>query len=190
VAIVPESSPIFVSQVTGSLQVKPYPLAEDYRFSYPPQDGALINFRMATEVMQKTKCKACNSTESLEPFIVPPTWSKRIADTPAAAVWKKAVEEMKEAFQIVVIGYSMPRTDTFFQYLLTLGLEENNRLHRVVIVDIDESDDFRDRYERVFARSLKDRGGLKFLRTSFESYIDSSMRIVGKNTEWPKSLES
>ena len=79
----------------------------------------------------------------------------------------------------------MPRTDTFFQYLLTLGLAENPKLHRVIVVDVDKRDDFRGRYEKVFSRSLSDRGALKFLTPlKFEEFTERHMQIVGSRTEW------
>src|SRR5262249_47151515 len=84
-----------------------------------------------------------------------------------SSVWGKAVSVIREAAQIVVVGYSMPPTDTFFQYLLTLGLSENPHLHRVVIVNPDCSESTTNRYRRVFARSLADRGRLKFLAVPF-----------------------
>ena len=67
----------------------------------------------------------------------------------------------------------MPQTDTFFQYLLTLGLQANSGFHRVVVVNKDTSDALKDRYSRVFSRSLIDRGRLKFApQDSFEQFVD------------------
>ena len=50
-------------------------------------------------------------------------------------VWKKAVDALKAATRICVIGYSMPETDAFFKFLLALGLAENDRLYKFVVVD-------------------------------------------------------
>lgn len=51
-------------------------------------------------------------------------------------VWKKAVEAIKTATRICVIGYSMPETDAFFKFLLALGLAENDRLYKLIVVDL------------------------------------------------------
>jgi hypothetical protein len=51
-------------------------------------------------------------------------------------VWNQAVNALKTANRICVIGYSMPETDTFFKFLLALGLAENHRLYRFVLVDL------------------------------------------------------
>jgi hypothetical protein len=123
---------------------------------------------------------------TLEPFIIPPTWSKLIMDTPVAHVWKAAVDELMDAFQIIVIGYSMPQTDTFFQYLLTLGLESNPNLHRVIVVNVDQSDSLKERYERVFSRGLKDRGGLKFISGhNFYNFVHHFMQQHVGDSAWP-----
>ncbi len=34
-----------------------------------------------------------------------------------------------------MIGYSMPETDAFFKFLLTLGLAENDGLYKLIVVD-------------------------------------------------------
>lgn len=151
------------------------------------EDGDQINFRMVTNVLKNTQCENCKEKDVLEPVVIPPTWSKAIGKSPLVKVWEAAVNEIKNAFQIVVIGYSMPTTDTFFQYLLTLGLASNAAFHRIVVVNRDDSDDLRQRYLRVFSRSLNDRGRLKFLpnKITFQKFVKEYMKIVGGQVEWP-----
>jgi len=152
------------------------------------EDGNQINFRMVTNVLKNTPCENCKEKDVLEPVVIPPTWSKAIDKTPLVKVWETAVNEIRNAFQIVVIGYSMPPTDTFFQYLLTLGLSSNAAFHRVVVVNKDDSGGFRERYLRVFSRSLHDRGRLKFLlsnKMTFQRFIVEYMKRVGEQVEWP-----
>src|SRR6266404_185887 len=50
-------------------------------------------------------------------------------------VWKRAVDALKTATRICVIGYSMPETDAFFKFLLALGMAENDRLYKLIVVD-------------------------------------------------------
>src|SRR5206468_2264128 len=109
-------------------------------------------------------------------------------NTPLPAVWRKAVEAVKVASQIVVIGYSLPPTDTFFQYLLTLGLGDNPNLHRVVIVNPDHLKEFKERYRRVFSRSLDDRGRLKFLAMTFTQFADGNRMDFLSFLEWRREF--
>jgi len=166
--------------------VTPSPVADGYHVSPFLEDEQWFDFKMVTDVLSKTSCRECNKHDTLEPLIIPPTWSKAMKDSPFAKVWASAVEEIQKAFQIVVIAYSMPTTDTFFQYLLTLGLASNPKLHRVVVIDKDGSEDFKERYKRVFSRSLVDRGRLKFLTgVTFKDFIVKNyMELIVNQVEW------
>jgi len=170
----------------GHLQVVPAtPIPAGHHIPGIPEEGHTLVFKMVTNVLTHTSCDSCHNTDTLEPVVIPPTWSKAVAGTPIAKIWATAVSEIRNAFQLVVIGYSMPPTDTFFQYLLTLGLESNPGFHRVVVVNRDKSDALRERYEGVFSRSLRDRGRLKFLANTFEEFVKEKMDTVGSIVEWP-----
>jgi len=154
------------------------PIPEGHRIDPFIDDSQLFPFKMFTKVLPEIKCTECEKTGVLAPFIIPPTWSKAVEGEPIAPVWAKAIKEIKNAFQIIVIGYSLPPTDTFFQYLLTLGLAENRNLHRIIVVNKDNSEEMKLRYEKVFSRSLKDRNRLMFL-----SGVNMSGRIFSGTFE-------
>jgi hypothetical protein len=106
---------------TDFLQVVPPRAKPVESIDFQPPGEASVDFRMVTSVLANTLCKHCNQKGPLQPVVIPPTWSKLVEKTPIAGVWEAAVDAIREAYQIIVIGYSMPQTDTFFQYLLTLG---------------------------------------------------------------------
>jgi hypothetical protein len=81
------------------------------------------------------KCAKCGKP-GLRLLLVPPSWDKSEYRATMRPVWNRAVNALKVANRICVIGYSMPETDTFFKYLLTLGLAENHQLYRFVLVDV------------------------------------------------------
>jgi hypothetical protein len=68
--------------------------------------------------------------------LIPPSWDKSEYQTITATVWAKAVDELRSATRICIIGYSMPQSDLFFKYLLTLALSQNHRLFKLVVVDL------------------------------------------------------
>jgi hypothetical protein len=70
---------------------------------------------------------------------VPPSWDKTEHRDILTPVWAKALEELKAAKRICVIGYSMPKSDAFFKYLMALALAENDRLSNLIVVDIDRT---------------------------------------------------
>jgi hypothetical protein len=68
------------------------------------------------------------------PFIVPPTWSKSL-EGPLDTVLNAAVEALRTATRIIIIGYSIPTTDLHFRYLLAAGLRENISLRKIYFVN-------------------------------------------------------
>lgn len=69
------------------------------------------------------------------PFLAPPTWRK-ILGGQLSVVWDKAVESLRTATRLFVIGYSIPPTDQHFKYLLAAGLQSNISLRDVVFVNL------------------------------------------------------
>lgn len=84
-------------------------------------------------------CPECK-TNSYRILLIPPSWDKNEHQTVISRIWSKAVSEIMQATRICIIGYSMPESDLFFQYLLTLALSRNERLYRLIVVDKVESD--------------------------------------------------
>jgi NAD-dependent SIR2 family protein deacetylase len=80
-------------------------------------------------------CRSC-SKAGLRLLLVPPSWDKSEYSQVMQPVWKKAVEALRDATRICVMGYSMPETDAFFKFLLTLGLAENDQLYKFILVDL------------------------------------------------------
>jgi len=147
------------------------------------QEGVGVPIRMATHSLPRARCNHCGNACGLRPLLVPPTWSKAINRWRAVAdVWAQAVRNIESAQQIVVIGYSMPETDTFFKYLLSLGLKANRGLHRVVVVNPSATPALRTRYESVFSRSMKDRGRLVFEDGAggFQAFVGPAMERIAQ----------
>ncbi len=72
--------------------------------------------------LKTMKCK-CGAPLEEDPFIVPPTWNKTAYHEQIEVVWKRAALELKDAENIFVLGYSLPSTDLFFNYLFALGVD-------------------------------------------------------------------
>ena len=69
------------------------------------------------------------------PLLIPPSWDKSEYREIIASVWRKAAAELSAATRICIIGYSMPETDGFFKYLLTMALARNHQLYKLIVVD-------------------------------------------------------
>jgi NAD-dependent SIR2 family protein deacetylase len=64
----------------------------------------------------------CKHRGPCNPLIIPPTYNKGHRHTDVERVWKTAAEELREAENIYVMGFSLPDTDQFFRYFCALGM--------------------------------------------------------------------
>jgi len=136
------------------------------------------------------RCPNCHQ-DTVEPVIVPPTWAKGGQSEVLRPVWAKALEALREAGRIFIIGYSMPSTDQFFRYMLALALAANEKLDRVVVVNTSEEAQktFQDLFHSEFGRRKLKRvdlaigeyavragnDGLGFELGQFQEGLDQSM---------------
>jgi hypothetical protein len=141
------------------------------QLSASPDHSNRHRMGMYRELRQEVcSVSGCN-TRALMPLFVPPTWTKSPSLAGLSRVWSNAAAELKDAQQLVVIGYSLPTTDTFFQYLLALGLLANESLERVLIVDPMSGDSgFEARFRGIFTHPVK----VEFEQVRFESFCSGS----------------
>jgi hypothetical protein len=70
-----------------------------------------------------------------QPVIIPPTWNKTASQGNLANVWRQAAQELSDAQEIYVSGYSLIGTDTYFRYLFALGAVGPSRIRRFLVAD-------------------------------------------------------
>lgn len=71
------------------------------------------------------------------PVIVPPGFYKEEHHETLKDVWRAAAEELAEAEDIIVIGFSLPTTDTFFNHLYALGTEGASSIRKFWVLNPD-----------------------------------------------------
>lgn len=69
------------------------------------------------------------------PYIVPPSEGKFAAREILSSTWKSASEHLFSADYVVVIGYSIPRTDEFFRQLYKISSMRSRRLRKFYLID-------------------------------------------------------
>jgi hypothetical protein len=89
------------------------------------------------------------------PFLVPPTWNKGDHYVSIQPVWRAAAQELAQAHNIFVVGFSMPDTDSFFHYLYALGAESLEQLQRFFVFNPDEK--VMGRFKRLLGPGALDR---------------------------------
>jgi hypothetical protein len=105
-----------------------------------------------------------------QPVLVPPTWNKTQYHNQLSKVWQKASSKLEQAENIIIVGYSLPETDSFFKYLFALGSESSTRIKRFLVFDPDPENNVELRYRQMIGRGIENR--FKFIRKKFEESID------------------
>jgi len=49
------------------------------------------------------------------------------------AVWKKALDILRQAKNIIIVGYSLPKTDIYMQYFLKSAVGPNSDLQKIIV---------------------------------------------------------
>jgi hypothetical protein len=86
-------------------------------------------------IFKNMECRECQR-QAFQPMLVPPSWDKTEYQDLIQPIWNRAVAELQKATRICIIGYSLPESDAYFKYLLTLGLSENHGLYKFIVVDL------------------------------------------------------
>ncbi len=119
----------------------------------------------------------CGEPVRAAPVIVPPTWGKFEYQKAIANVWRAAASALSTARTIVVIGYSLPQSDQFFQHLLGLGLTSKGSLRNFMLLDPSES--VRDKFRAVLGPSATARfPDSNFVNSRFADGLDSIAALV------------
>ncbi len=108
------------------------------------------NFNSHDKTVSLTRDFRTLRLDGMRPLIVPPTWQKNFNET-IYGVWQKAIDALRKATHIVIIGFSIPTTDTHFKYLLGAGLQDSISLRKIFFVNPDaEKDWMQDRLKKLF----------------------------------------
>jgi hypothetical protein len=103
-------------------------------------------------------------------------------------VWSQAIEKLKTATRIIVIGYSLPPTDAHFRFLLAAGLQENISLNKIVFVNpgLKEGDPnkllLEERIFGVFRKELFEKGIIEFIGLEANDFF-TNKTLNGRNHE-------
>lgn len=114
--------------------------------------------------------------EIKSPAIVPTTWEKTEYNAGFENMWAHAANQLAEAENIIVIGYSLPQTDQFFPILYALGTVSKSILKQFLVFDPDTEG----AVERRFREMLGEAARQKFARRqlSFSSALVELQRFV------------
>lgn len=104
---------------------------------------------------------------SIDSEIIPPTWNK-ILNEHVQESWEGAYRALKSAKHIRILGYSLPKSDSYIKYLFKAAIAENKYLKTIDIICLDPDGSVEDRY-RNFITYHK----LKFRNADLGRYLHS-----------------
>ncbi len=68
------------------------------------------------------------------PYILPPIVNKLASETPNA-MWETALERLRKAKNVILVGYSLPQADVTIQYFFKAGLGPNLGINKLFVFD-------------------------------------------------------
>jgi hypothetical protein len=89
------------------------------------------------------------------PFLIPPTWNKMAYNKDLKNIWHNAAIELRDAKYLLIIGYSLPETDSFFKYLLALGTLSDARIRKFLVINPDNKCEAK--YREIIGKGIEDR---------------------------------
>lgn len=126
-----------------------------------------------------------------DPYILPPVINKWVGKN-EEAVWSTGLQKLREAKNIIIVGYSLPTTDIFMQYFLKAGVGPNLNLNRIIVHNPalyrggTENELMRERFANCFSPQLQSRIDFKPVEFSKPSLNGTFEGFVERldNTDW------
>jgi SIR2-like domain len=134
-----------------------------------------------TDIADQTFSRTAQCVEPghalLEPLLITPTYLKSYDPAQLGMIWKQAERALRDAEQVVFIGYSLPDADFHIKYLLQKALYRTPP-PQIVVVDSKPPDarrptDEEVRYKRLFGPDITYHTG------GFADYVDEEMEEPG-----------
>ena len=129
------------------------------------------------------------------PYILPPVSNKQ-SNGSGNQSWKTALQRLREAKNVVFVGYSLPKTDMYMQFFLKAALGPNQELNKLFVFDPTlwddsvASNDMKKRYEMCFSEQLRPRIVFKpeLSHPSYSSFSGTTEHFVNIMENNPSSI--
>lgn len=97
-----------------------------------------------------------------DPYILPPI-SNKLSTNVSREMWGVALNRLRKAKNVIIVGYSLPKTDIYMQYFIKTALGPNRDLNKIYVFDPvlykdgPLSNDMKNRYACCFSPQLQSR---------------------------------
>lgn len=138
-------------------------------------NGQSFNF------LRPTKAEEVNNENLLiklhgsitDEIFVLPTWNKSISNGSSTVDWQIALRKLSQAHSIRILGYSLPETDYYLQYLFeaAASLRDMENLESIDILCLDDrSDSVHERYGKFISSEHQE---MRFVNRDIKIYLKS-----------------
>ncbi len=180
------SQPLPFRSISLDYQYKHFP-QQDYEIKYATYDGSKAGTILEYSSAQDPRSNAhiellklhgslnfpnknskhhtdlLSITKAIEnPYILPPVSNKQ-SNGSGNQAWKTALNRLREAKNVIFVGYSLPKTDMYMQFFLKAALGPNQELNKLFIFnpvlwsETDASEEMKVRYQSCFSEQLRPR---------------------------------
>lgn len=138
-------------------RVRPVALREFLKGRSANERDLFVN--LGSELQRYARCDCEHQMKVLPgpPLLVPPTWEKGAREKSLQTVWAAAAKELSRADHIVIVGYSLPETDSFFRYLFALGTQSPTRIQGIWVYNPDRDGTVEERLGKMIGRGVTER---------------------------------
>lgn len=95
-------------------------------------DKIYIDPILSPFIKERQDHKELNSNPLLEPYIITPTFTKVFDSAHMQDTWHNAYVELREADEVVFVGYSLPDADYHFRTLLRRAVRQETKIEVVL----------------------------------------------------------
>ncbi len=138
---------------------------------YCPTCGALERkeHKATTAFYKPEPCSDCHTY--MEPIIIPPSFYKEFSNPFTQQILYAADLAFRRANRVFICGYSFPDADLHVKYLLKRAEQYQGKTPEIIVIDIDRSNDFKNRFRRFF----KDYRHVTFPEANFEIFCNEGV---------------
>jgi hypothetical protein len=110
---------------------------------------------------------------SIDSTLIPPTWSKELADPQIQDAWKLAHETLINANYLRIVGYSLPVSDAYVRYFLKSAAIDAFNLKNIDVICLDPDGSVRQKYDDFITFK-----NYRFINANVVDYLSANDRAI------------
>jgi len=131
---------------------------------YIHPNGSTAHHAFDENINDDNTC-VCNSSLRLKSVLVAPSFVRDIRDSNLLQIWKSAMEAIRTADKLIMIGYSLPSDDLGIKSILMRGLNGRTSKQSLIVDVIQHGEKAKPNYKNLFGKSIN------YFHNGLEEYL-------------------